>query len=716
MSATPFATLRSHLNGTPMAKWTAILTSVFASVALVALLPVCYLFIDHLVWKGRIPRYAELSPRQQQRFQEEWNTLGSQEEMTAALNLVRPEKQEPYVSDLDRWEWRWRAATWELLRTRISESAAEAYLSPRNAEIESGPGAVGKVLPHRLGVASLIARERSHWTAKPLAGIARTCPWMWRPGNSGQANTAYLTGLFVIALAIAIAQLLASLWGAYAATLASIDAVGRIRRAIFSHTNRLGILVTRPQSIQEVTSLFIDKAGTLEDGFRAWMTGLWQAPLAMLIFVAVIVAINPPLGVSFLILGMLVWLVGGQLASWFRRDSRHAARRSEARRLQMRESLSMLQLVKSYLMDRFNQNRIERQLADYARAEWRRLRGNALSGPALTAASLIAGVIMLYLGGRSILGGDSSLAGVTVQILAVAAMVAPVRTWVSTRIRLRRAKAAAADISEFLDRRADAGQPIDAEFLHPMKKKLEFVDVSYREPGTGRMILDHVTLSIPTGTRVAVIGADRAETHTFAYLLSRFLDPTAGEIRIDAKNLRWVTHESLRTQVAMVMQQALIFNDTVANNIGCGDAGFSLPQIIEAAKVAHAHQFVQRLPYGYETMIGDSGHSLTPGEKLRIALARAILRDPSLIVVEEPDGPIDSDTKALLDDTFERLRNGRTLMVLSRRQSVLRSADQIFVINNGRLAASGSHAELMQTSELYRNLLFQEIAVAGVTA
>jgi ATP-binding cassette subfamily B protein len=154
----------------------------------------------------------------------------------------------------------------------------------------------------------------------------------------------------------------------------------------------------------------------------------------------------------------------------------------------------------------------------------------------------------------------------------------------------------------------------------------------------------------------------------------------------------------------------------VANNIGCGDPGFSVPQIIEAAKVAHAHQFVQRLPYGYETTIGDAGHSLRPGEKLRIAIARAVLRDPSLIVIEEPEGPFDNDTKALLDDTFERLRNRRTLVILSRRQSVLRSADQVFVLHHGRLAASGSHAELMQTSELYRNLLFQEIAVAGVPA
>jgi ATP-binding cassette, subfamily B, bacterial len=234
--------------------------------------------------------------------------------------------------------------------------------------------------------------------------------------------------------------------------------------------------------------------------------------------------------------------------------------------------------------------------------------------------------------------------------------VPTLRQWAAARVHLRRAKEASAAVVELLDRRVDAGQPIDAEFLQPMARKLEFVDVSYREPGTGRMVVENLSLSVPLDGRAVVVGSDAEEVRAVAYLLTRFLDPTAGEVRIDGKNLRWVTHESLRTQVSLVSRQNLVFNDTVANNIGCGDPGFTVPQIIEAAKVAHAHQFVQRLPYGYETAVGDAGVSLRPGEKLRLAIARAVLRDPSLIVVEEPDEPLDHDTKALLDDTFARRR------------------------------------------------------------
>ena len=199
------------------------------------------------------------------------------------------------------------------------------------------------------------------------------------------------------------------------------------------------------------------------------------------------------------------------------------------------------------------------------------------------------------------------------------------------------------------------------------------------------------------------MGPDSAEKHALVYLLPRFLDPTSGEIRIEDRNIRWVTHESLRAQVAVVMADDLVFSDTVANNIGCGDPQFNLPQIIEAAKLAHAHQFSERLPNGYETPIGPLGTSLKPGEQFRIALARALLRDPAVLVIEEP-ASADEDTLALLDDTLERIRHGRTIVFLANRVSTLRAVDRVFMLKNGKLEASGQHKDLWQTSGPYRRL------------
>src|SRR5262249_22256630 len=228
-----------------------------------------------------------------------------------------------------------------------------------------------------------------------------------------------------------------------------------------------------------------------------------------------------------------------------------------------------------------------------------------------------------------------------------------------------------------------------------------------------RMLLEDVSLTIPAGQRVGLVGSDDLEKHALVYLIPRLLDPTAGEIRVDQHNLRWVTLDSLRAQPAVVLPHNLVFHATAANNIGCGDSAYALPRIIEAAKIAHAHHFIQKLPQGYETPIGELGHSLSASEQFRIALARAILRDPALLIIEEPEAALDDDTKALLDDTFARFLPGRTAIFLPHRISTLKSCDLIFLLHKGRLEAAGDHRTLLAQSALYRHvhyLEFNEIA------
>jgi ATP-binding cassette subfamily B protein len=263
-------------------------------------------------------------------------------------------------------------------------------------------------------------------------------------------------------------------------------------------------------------------------------------------------------------------------------------------------------------------------------------------------------------------------------------------------------------VYEFLDRPREVGQVVGAEFLSGVSKAVEFRHVSLREPHTGRLLLSDVSLRIAAGERVGLVGADEAEKHAVAYLLARFLDPTEGEVRIDDKGLRWLTLDSLRSQIGLVLQQNLVFSDTVTNNIGCGDPSYAIPQVNEAAKVAHAHQFIQRLPYGYETPIGELGTSLRPGEQFRIALARAILRDPALFVIEEPPTPLDDETKHLLDDTFARVLPGKTVLFLPHRISTIRSCDRLYLIHRGKVEAVGDHRELVARNHLYKHLHYLE--------
>jgi ATP-binding cassette subfamily B protein len=209
------------------------------------------------------------------------------------------------------------------------------------------------------------------------------------------------------------------------------------------------------------------------------------------------------------------------------------------------------------------------------------------------------------------------------------------------------------------------------------------------------------------------VGLDSVERQAIASLLTRFVDPTIGEIRFDGKNIRWVTLDSLRMQTALVMRDQYVYNDTVMNNIGCGEPSFSLPQIVEAAKLVHAHHFIQKLPYGYETRVGDLGHPLDAGQMFRVALARAILRDPAVLIIEEPAETLDDRTKKLLDDAYARILSDRTVIFFPRRLSTLKSSDRVFVIRGGTLLAEGEHRELLRDDESYRHLYYREFYVAA---
>ena len=191
-------------------------------------------------------------------------------------------------------------------------------------------------------------------------------------------------------------------------------------------------------------------------------------------------------------------------------------------------------------------------------------------------------------------------------------------------------------------------------------------------------------------------------------MIPRLIDPRSGRILIDGHDLRDVTLDSVRAQVGTVLQADLVFTDTVLVNIGLGDPMNTLPRIIEAAKVAHAHHFIQDLPHGYDTMIGPLGHYLKPDEQFRVALARAYLHDPSILIVEEPKSPMDEHTRHFIDDTLSRLSAGRTLIIIPHRFSTVQSCDHVIVLSGGRVDDVGSPEKLMADSKMFRHLVYSE--------
>jgi ATP-binding cassette, subfamily B, bacterial len=754
-----FSRVRSLLRYARPAQWTAILFGVATAFLYAVMILLLALFTDLLVNRGRIPNYAQLSVGEQETVLKDWSGLAAEERARALqhvgfkdfetapekLDELSPDNQvrwrlyqnlkggegieyppvpgtataeqlrnwatnrhytgDPYVLAAVEHEWRWRAFVWHYLDRRVSAEAADRWQPELGPTAFFVPPGLGEGNRRPYGILGLVVSQRHTAWGRPSAVLASLAGWTWR-GDDPNRN--YLTGLLLISLGLAFLRGVAMVVMNDAAARAALEVVTRLRRSIYHHTARQGSMAIDVEAVGEAGGLFTRQVEHVHEALVYALTYAYRYAVFFPLMLLIALLTHFWLTIAFVMFAVVVWSLAGQMISSTRRHSRVATRVATNRLELLLESLRHMRLVKSYLMELFNQSRVERQLADYAKAHLRRSRGDAFLKPLLTAFAVMAGLTLLFLSGCVVLNDGLSVAGLVVLSVAFLSLYYPVRARLVGRRVVRHGREAAAAIFEFLDRRGDIATYPDAEFLPGVSKGLEFSEVTLREPGSGRLLLNKVNLKVRAGLRVGIVGSDSEEQLALLSLIPRFLDPTEGEIKIDGRNLKWVTQDSLRAQIGIVLQSSLVFNDTVANNIGCGDPSFTLPQIIEAAKLAHAHQFIQRLPYGYETPIGELGHSLSHGEQFRIALARAVLRDPSMYIIEEPGDHLDEDTKDLVDDTLARVLPGKTVVYLPHRMSTLRECDKIYLLHQGRVIAAGDHRELVTENELYRHLYYLE--------
>jgi ATP-binding cassette subfamily B protein len=722
-SENSFSKACAYLNFSAGAKWAAHAAAVGTGIVTVALLIVLWLFVDLMVWRGRVPDFAELSALEQQKFRDLWGDDPDREPPTELRTellegagfdpgTVKKLAGTPFSGlPSDKVEAVWERLVHKWLSSDVGPEAA-ARVFP---EDETTPSRV-RFDRSNHGILSLVVREEASGSAvTPIPWLARWNRWMWTV--QGVEPPTYLTGLLLLSVVLGLLWVIFVVLNREMAARATIEATTRLRRSVYHHTFRLGTLAIRALGPSEAVSLLTRHIEALHDALYTRLTVYFREPIlvGMLLLFAFLLYpllsgqwMAALLAVAFILFAIIVWAIGIRIVATFRNQAKRATNVAAERLTIIRESLMLMRLVKTYLMEQFNQARIERQLSRYAQVQRVRYRGESLAEPALLVLGGIGALILLFVGGWLVLQGFLSVASAVVLSVALLSLYWPVQRWVEGLRLMKRGRTAAEQVFTFLERRGEVGQVVGAEFLPPLAKQLELDNVSLRDPSTGRLMLEEVTLTIPAGHRVGLVGAEDLEKHALVYLIPRLLDPTTGEIRIDQHNLRWVTLDSLRTQIGIVMVHSLVFHDTVKNNIGCGDTVYTLPQIIEAAKMAHAHHFIQKLPQGYETPIGELGHSLSLSEQYRIALARAILRDPALLIIEEPETDLDEDSKDLLDDTLARLLPGRTAIFLPHRISTLKSCNTIHLLNKGRIIASGTHKELLAANKLYRHLHYLE--------
>lgn len=764
MESSAFSRVRSLLKYARPARWTAVVSGILTAAFFALLVLLLGLFVDLLVTRGRIPTFAQVPAREQEAVARDWNALPGEDRAQAFEHIWRKPEHPRFANpDEERWaalfeswiavesgnsvlgdganappvpsamtpenlqawaarrnsaglggdpyslamlvnEVRWRMFVWSYLNRHVGSEAADRWAQDAQIDVLTMSQSEEQP-PHSYGILGLTVRQRTAPWGRAVSAFASVAGWTWR---SADPNRGYMTGLLVLALAVVLLRGICQVVMNDAAARASLEVVTRLRRSIYHHTARQGAMTINPEAVDEAGALFTRNIEAVHDALNYSLTHTYRYAVFFPLMLLIALLTHFWLALACLMFAALVWALGGQLTSAFRRRARAATRVATNRLELLLESLRHMRLVKSYLMELFNQSRVERQLADYTIAQTRRSRGDAIARPLLTAVAVMAGLSLLYLGGWVVLNEGLSVAGLCVLAVSFLSLYYPVRARLAGRRVMRRGREAAAAIFEFLDRRGDVATYPDAEFLSGIERGIEFAEVSVREPGTGRVLLDKVSFKVRAGQKVGIVGSDADQQLALVSLIPRFLDPSEGQVKIDGRDVKWITQDSLRAQIGLVLQNSLVFNDTVSNNIGCGDPSYTLPQIIEAAKLAHAHQFIQRLPYGYETPIGELGRSLSPGEQFRIALARAVLRDPNLYVIEEPAEHLDDDTKDLVDDTLRRVLPGKTVIYLPHRVSTLRHCDKILLLHEGHLVAAGEHRELMVDNELYRHLYYLE--------
>ena len=520
-------------------------------------------------------------------------------------------------------------------------------------------------------------------------------------------NVSATLTLLALALALMLAMLLVAQARRAMASEAAGQAATTLRRQLHRQMYRLGQSAMPTQGIGPFIGMFTREVTAVRDGLRADLERSWSAPaMAAGLLIAALLA-SWPLTVTILALAAIVLLTTRPLDRRARRVAEVASRDVGVQLGLLQEDLGLMRTVRVYGIEAADNRRFDAHLDRHRTSDDLRAR---LEGPTSPTSALLIGVAAVLAGSLvafSVMDDRLSPAAAAVLVLALAALAKPIVDWLAMRRLVRQASRSAGPLVDFLERRPELQQTVGAQFLPPMRQRITFENVSI-ETTSDRPLLEGVSFEIPAGSRTAIMGRDEEAKHALACLIPRLIDPRVGRVRIDGTDLREVTLESIRAQVATVLQSDLVFSDTVVANIGLGEPDVGLPRIIEAAKLAHAHNFIQDLPQGYDTIIGPLGHFLRADEQYRIALARAYLHDPSIVIIEEPAAPMDEDTKHLIDDTIARLGQDRTLIFLPHRFSTIRSCDQVVVLHNGRLEAAGPPRDLQASSKVYRHLQYVE--------
>ncbi len=373
----------------------------------------------------------------------------------------------------------------------------------------------------------------------------------------------------------------------------------------------------------------------------------------------------------------------------------------------LHETITGNRIVKAFGMESWEVLRFRKAAQRLFRANLRSVAAAAISSPLMDVFGAVAVALLLLLGRDQISGNELTLGAFIAFVAAVLSMYNPVRKFAVFNNSFQQALGASSQLFKFMDTEDVVGEKPGAKALPQFSQSVRFENVcfSYQSDGDdSREILRGINLEVKKGEILAVVGSSGAGKSTLVHLLPRFFDVTSGRILIDGRDVREVTLSSLRSQIGIVTQDTVLFNDTVRNNIAYGQPHVPLKEVQAAARAALAHDFILALPAGYDTVIGERGVRLSGGERQRLAIARALLKNAPVLILDEATSALDSESESLVQSALHNLMSGRTVFVIAHRLSTVRRADRIVVIDNGTISEIGAHDELMSRLGTYRRL------------
>ncbi|HLE55591.1 MAG TPA: ABC transporter ATP-binding protein, partial [Rhodothermia bacterium] len=429
---------------------------------------------------------------------------------------------------------------------------------------------------------------------------------------------------------------------------------------------------------------------------------LFQESLTLLVIGGVILVANAELAIfTFIITPIIIYPVV-QFGRRLRKTTRTSQERMADIATILEETIKGVRIVKAFSMEPFEIRRFREATQRHLSTNLKSHKIQALTSPVM---ELLAGVCMVMLFGYAairIRGGALTLGQFMSFLLALAGMYAPIKRLNHVNLAMNTALSAAERVFQMLDIENEVQERPDAAALTTMGRGIvyEHVEFAYEE----EPVLRGIDLTVQPGEMVAVVGGSGAGKSTLVNLLPRFYDVTGGRIVIDGHDIRDATLASLRGLIGYVTQEVILFNDTVRNNIAYGRSDIATAAIVEAAEAANAREFIERLPNGYDSLIGEGGVLLSGGQRQRLAIARALLKNPPILILDEATSALDTESERLVQQALARLMKGRTTLVIAHRLSTVRRADKIVVLDRGLIREEGRHEELLARRGLYRRL------------